>query len=135
MDFEPTIYCLKKWQKEINASTLWATSSSSTLVCCMFPKWIFPKLIPILFNISWFTLYGICYFFSKNKQKETHSQCAKMEHDRCCVSDNDCKCPDKLIVSSNVTSVMWHMLPKDNIKRRRWVKLISKSRADFEPGN
>ena len=56
---------------------------------------------------------------------------------RCCVGtcDNDCRCPDKLIVSSNVTSVMWHRFPKDDIKRKRWVKLISKGRADFEPGN
>ena len=69
-----------------------------------------------------------------------------MGHDRCCVGtcDNDRRYPDKLIdrrypdkliVSSNVTSVMWHKFPKEDIKRKRWVKLISKGRADFEPVN
>ena len=61
----------------------------------------------------------------------------KMARDRCCVGtcDNDGRYPDKLIIFSNVTSVMWHRFPKDDIKRKKWVKLISKGRADFEPEN
>ena len=61
----------------------------------------------------------------------------EMGRDRCYVGtcDNNRRHPDKLIVSSNVTSFKWNILPKDNIERTRWVKLISKGRADFEPEN
>ena len=61
----------------------------------------------------------------------------EMGRDRCYVGtcDTNRRHQDKLIVSSNVTSFMWNILPKDNIRRKRWVKLISKGRADFEPGN
>ena len=44
-----------------------------------------------------------------------------MGHDICCVGtfDNDHRYPNKLIVSSNVTSGMWHRFPKDAIKRKK----------------
>ena len=60
-----------------------------------------------------------------------------MGHDRCCVRtcDIDRRYPEKLIISSNVASFMWHRFPKDDIKRKRWVKLISKGESGFEPGN
>ena len=60
-----------------------------------------------------------------------------MGHDRCCVGacDNNRRYPDKLILPSNVTSVTWHRFPKNDTKRKRWVKLISKGRTDFEQGN
>ena len=59
-----------------------------------------------------------------------------MGHCRCCVEtcDNNRRYADILIVSSNKVSVICPRFPKHNIKRKRWVKLISKGRADFEPG-
>ena len=59
-----------------------------------------------------------------------------MGHYRCCVGtcDNNRRYADILIVSSNKASVICPRFPKHNIKRKIWVKLISKGRADFEPG-
>ena len=48
--------------------------------------------------------------------------------------DNNRRYADILIVSSSKVSVICPRFPKHNIKRKRWVKLISKARADFEPG-
>lgn len=44
-----------------------------------------------------------------------------MGHDICCVGTfyNDRRYPNKLIVSSNVTSGMWHRFPKDAMKRKK----------------
>eukprot|EP00795_Rhopilema_esculentum_P017082 gene17082-8599_t len=58
------------------------------------------------------------------------------KNDRCCVGscDNDTRYPDKLVKRNHVEKLRWHRFTEDPGKWKQWISLISKGRADFNPG-
>ena len=56
--------------------------------------------------------------------------------DRCTVGgcNNDQRYKEKQVIRSHVSCLQFHVLPKDENIRNRWVKSIEKGRVDFQPG-
>ena len=56
--------------------------------------------------------------------------------DRCTVGgcNNDRRYKEKQVVRSHVSHLQFHVLPRNEIIKNRWVKSIEKGRVDFKPG-
>ena len=56
--------------------------------------------------------------------------------DRCTVGgcNNDRRYKEKQVVRSHVSHLQFHVLPRNEIIKNRWVKRIEKGRVDFKPG-
>ena len=59
-----------------------------------------------------------------------------MPHDRCIVGccDNDKRCPERMIVHSNVTDgiIVFHKLQVNEEREKAWIHAVSKGKEDFE---
>ena len=58
------------------------------------------------------------------------------KNDRCCAGscNNDKRYPDKIVKRSHVEKLRLHRFTEDPAKRKQWISLISKGRAEFNPG-